>query len=168
MHRKWKQLRAQIKHEAKQAHTTYVNGLIGDIKENCKPFWRYINSKKNDKHSIPNLKRKDEFEAETDLDKAECLNSQFSSVFTETVFDTVPYLKPKTMKMDNIIISTDGVQKLLGNLKTDKAMGPDEIHPSILKNLNVELSSILCHIFQQSLNSGTLPDDWKKANISPI
>ena len=70
--------------------------------------------------------------------------------------------------MNNISITTSGVQKLLANLKTDKAMGPDEIHPSILKNLSSELSSVISHIFQQSLDTGSIPDDWKKANISPI
>ena len=31
-----------------------------------------------------------------------------------------------------------------------------------------ELAPVLTFIFQQSLNSGTLPLDWRKANISPI
>ena len=166
--KRWKNIRAQIKIEAQRAHNDYVNNIIGNIRDNCKPFWRYINSKKQEKQRIPNLKRSDGTEAESDFDKAQCLNAQFSSVYTTKEFDSVPFLKSNYRKMDNISISSGGVQKLLANLKTDKAMGPDEIHPCILKNLDSELSDILCHIFQQSLNTGNLPDDWKEANISPL
>ena len=61
--KKWSNIRAQIKFETNQSHDNYVNNLIGNIKDNCKPFWRYINSKKQDKQQIPNLKKKDGSEA---------------------------------------------------------------------------------------------------------
>ena len=50
---KWKNIRAQIKTETNIAHDTYVNDMIGNISDNPKPFWRYINSEKQGKHSIP-------------------------------------------------------------------------------------------------------------------
>ena len=70
--------------------------------------------------------------------------------------------------MSNISITPQGVAKLLKGINPNKAMGPDEIHPKILKELATELSEILCHFFQQSLDTGNIPLDWKQANICPL
>ena len=67
-----------------------------------------------------------------------------------------------------INVSQDGVLKLLQNLKTNKATGPDAVPARILKDLAVEISPILALIFQQSLDTGHVPSDWRIANISPI
>jgi hypothetical protein len=49
-----------------EAHNTYVNNLIGDIKKDSKPFWKYINNQKADKQGMPPLLTKDNKSAETD------------------------------------------------------------------------------------------------------
>ena len=61
-----------------------------------------------------------------------------------------------------------GVEKLLDNINIHKASGPDKIPNIILKTCSKEISPALANIFQQSLDTGTLPNDWKNSNISPI
>ena len=46
--------------------------------------------------------------------------------------------------------------------------GPDKIRPLILKELRVELAPIIKVIFERSLETGKLPTDWCKANVTPI
>ena len=47
--KKWKQLRSDIKSaEITSSHKKYVENMIGNIKENSKPFWKYISSKRKD------------------------------------------------------------------------------------------------------------------------
>ena len=70
--------------------------------------------------------------------------------------------------MPPIIIRSDGIRKLLLNLDVSKAIGPDLIPNQALKMAVDEITPILQHIFQQSLDSGELPLDWRRANISPI
>ena len=65
-------------------------------------------------------------------------------------------------------MNEQGISKLLKNLHPDKAAGPDEIRPIILKELHAEIAPILQVIFQASLDTGTLPDDWTKARVAPV
>jgi exonuclease III len=165
---RWKTIRANIKKEINQAHDNYINNMLGDIKQDPKPFWKYINRQKTDNHRIPPLKTNNNKLAESDQEKAEALNYQFTSVYTKTIFDKIPYIKLTYPRMDDITTSAPGVEKLLKGLNSTKACGPDELHPRVLKELAIEISEILSHLFQQSLNTGILPADWKMANICPL
>ena len=70
--------------------------------------------------------------------------------------------------MPDIIITTEGVAKLLHCLNPNKATGPDEVHAKILQLAANELAPTLSLIFQKSLITGELPLSWLRANITPI
>ncbi|KAK4811086.1 hypothetical protein QYF61_016372 [Mycteria americana] len=48
------------------------------------------------------------------------------------------------------------------------SMGPDEIHPRVLKELAEVLTKPLSIIYQQSWLTGEVPADWRLANVTPI
>jgi hypothetical protein len=54
--------------------------MIGNIKEISKPFWKYISSTRKDTQSIPPLDTKQGTTTESDVDKAEALNDQFTAL----------------------------------------------------------------------------------------
>ncbi|KAK4807143.1 hypothetical protein QYF61_018484 [Mycteria americana] len=60
------------------------------------------------------------------------------------------------------------VSDLLHHLDTHKSMGPDEIHPRVLKELAEVLTKPLSIIYQQSWLTGEVPADWRLANVMPI
>jgi len=70
--------------------------------------------------------------------------------------------------MPDIVISCDGVQNLLESLNPNKAYGLDNIPTRIMKLCVKEIAPILTVIFVQSLTSGHIPNDWLKANITPV
>ena len=47
-------------------------------------------------------------------------------------------------------------------------MGPDEIHPRVLRELAEEIAEPLSIIYQRSLLTGEVPEDWRLANVTPI
>ena len=71
--------------------------------------------------------------------------------------------------MNDIAVSKDGVIKLLKGLNPSKAsLGPDELHPRVLKELATELGPVFAHLFQQSIDTGEIPKEWSLANIRPF
>ena len=70
--------------------------------------------------------------------------------------------------MSNILVHTKGVHKLLINLQTNKATGPDAIPAFILKAIATELAIVLAKLFQLSLNIGEVPNDWRDASVVPL
>ena len=70
--------------------------------------------------------------------------------------------------MQNIHITTKGTEKLLNNLDTSKATGPDQISARILKQYSTQLAPHLTYIFNKSLERGAVPTDWRRANVIPI
>ena len=67
-----------------------------------------------------------------------------------------------------INITCAGVLKLLQKLNPNKAAGPDNIRPKILKELAAEIAPILTIIFRRSLETREVPPDWRSANVSPV
>ena len=59
--------------------------------------------------------------------------------------------------MNNIVVSDVGVTKLLKGLNLSKALGPDELHPRVLKELASELGPVFAHLFQHSVDTGEIP-----------
>ena len=108
------------------------------------------------------------------LDKASILNAQFSSV---TVFTKESPLNPPLQEahpirqyspISKFNVATEGIQKLMENLNPNQTMGPDRLHPRVLKETARAVAPILQIIFSKSLENGEVPDDWKQVNIAPI
>ena len=110
--------------------------MVGDVTPNPRDFYRYINSQRKDTQGVPPLKKKNGSGiAQSDFEKAEEFNGQFTDVFTKTVHNQVPLLDRSAPFMDEIVVTKEGVTKLLKGLDHSKALG----HPRVLKELAKEL-----------------------------
>ena len=70
--------------------------------------------------------------------------------------------------MGDIRTTEEEVRKILSKLKVDKSLGPDNIHPYFLKETANELASPLNIIFNESIESSEIPDEWKKEDYSTL
>ena len=68
-----------------------------------------------------------------DVEKANILQDQFSSVFTREPEGETPSLNKRTdTSIGNLQISYKIVQEEINNLNVNKSCGPDEVHPRML------------------------------------
>ena len=89
-------------------------------------------------------------------------------MFNKNEHTQVPLLDRSAPFMNDIAVSKDGVIKLLKGLIPSKALGPDELHPRVLKELATEVGPVFAHLFQQSIDTGEIPKKWSLANICPL
>ncbi len=90
-------------------------------------------------------------------------------MFTEENDNLLPEVSYSLLHgIPDLIIDVSGVEKLLSNIDASKAVGPDGIPPWFLKMTASQLAPLLCDMFQTSIDTGEVPEDWKTADIAPI
>lgn len=102
---------------------------------------------------------------------AETFNDQFSSVF---VLDdgNVPQMDhimtDNYSEINDVFFSKHAICSVLRSMKASSSTGLDDIPSVCLKNISEQLAVPLQSIFQDSFDTGVLPDDWLKAKVRPI
>ena len=82
---------------------------------------------------------------------------------------TLPVFPSRTnLKLHNISITPKMVNKVIMNLDSSKASGPDCIPVLVLKNCEPELSYILAKLFNKCLKESCFPDCWKVSSVVPV
>jgi len=178
-----KQRYLDIKHQVqkltRQAYWTYIEDIVTPKEDDqkytgMKRFWTYIKHKRNDNCGVSSLKSGGKLSSDP-IEKANLLNKQFQSAFssnatvTQNEFDQImPPNQDTIPEIHDLNITLNGIVKLLKNLNSYKAAGPDNISPRVLKELASDIGPILLLIYRKSLHTSIIPDDWRTANVTPV
>jgi hypothetical protein len=133
-------------------------------------FYKYINNKIVTKNGLTTLKNDRGEPVFKDCEKANLLNTFFSSVFTIDN-DSTDHLRDSSdscPKLHDIHFSCDKILKVLTKLKPKMSIGPDGFNSLFLKNIASSIAFPLMLIFNQSFCSGSLPSIWKHAIVTPV
>ncbi|PKU44861.1 rna-directed dna polymerase from mobile element jockey-like [Limosa lapponica baueri] len=107
-----------------------------------------------------------------DTGKVELLNAFFASLFTAQATPQEPWTLEESeevwTKEDLPLVEEDQVRDQLRRLDIHKSMGPDRIHPRVLRELAEVIAGPLSIIFEGSWRTGEMPEDWRKANVIPV
>ncbi|CAG2228589.1 unnamed protein product [Mytilus edulis] len=89
--RRYKHLKAECQRNIRQAHSNYVKDIISpEAKQNPKKFWSFVKSGKQEASGVAPLRNTDGLIHNDPKIKANILNNQFKSVFTEEDTNTMP------------------------------------------------------------------------------
>jgi hypothetical protein len=101
---------------------------------------------------------------------ADLLNKTFGQAFTREDKNVIP--EPEEQhegeELSQIFVTVQDVKRKIINLRREAASGPDGIGPAILMEMKDELAPVLACIFNKSLRTGVVPNDWREANVTPI
>jgi len=107
-----------------------------------------------------------------DTEKAELLNAFFASVFTAKASPQESHsleVREEVWQKDDLpLVGEDCVRDHLSILDTHKSMGPNGMHPRVLRELADVIAEPLSITFERSLRTGEVPEDWGKAIVTPI
>ena len=136
----WFRFKDAAARSRKTCKRTYNNfnssSVASNNKSDSKRFFSFIKSKRNEK---------------ADKDKVRILNHQFSSVFSNDDQKTPEIKPPRASYMDDIIITTGGVKKLLDDLNVYKANGLAGIPGRMLRETSIEITEAMMLLFKTSL-----------------
>ena len=164
--------RAKVKRLIRQAKRKYEKNIAANAKANPKSFWSYVRRKLKTKSGVSPLlkdvKDPDSLKFD-DVDKANILQDQFSSVFTVEDDSRIPSMPTRTnQKVNNLIITESMILEEILALNLNKSCGPDDVSPFMLIHLSDFIASPLALLMNKTLQHGILPRDWKRAYVSPI
>ncbi|GAB0206764.1 mitochondrial enolase superfamily member 1 [Grus japonensis] len=146
--------------------------LARDVKDNKKGFFKYISSKRKTRENVDPLLNEVSALVMEDTEKAELLNAFFVSVFTAKVdpqeSQTLEVGEKVWRKEDLPLVEEDWVREHLGKVDIHKSMGPDGMHPQVLRELADVIAKLLSIIFERSGRRGEVPEDGRKANVTLV
>ena len=131
-----------------------------------KKFWCHVKSNCKS-HRLPECMNLNGTLRNSALDKAELFNTYFFDQFSDPSQYSID-IDWTNDHSNDIEFSSTRIANLLSAINSNKACGPDHTHCKILKNCAASLANPLSVIFTLAYNSGSIPRDWKVANVVPV
>ena len=139
---------------------------------NISKFYKYVNNKMNILNKQHHLidKNNNNKVTSSNIEIANVFNNHFGSVFTDNncYLPNIATYVNDPISIDTVHFSVESVYKTLMGINPSTSFGPDGLPNAILKKLARVLCFPLSYIFEASFTSNALPNQWRKAFVSPI
>ena len=157
---------------SKKNYYSRMSAKLTKYHKSSKAYWSLLKTFLNNKKIslIPPLYHQGGFITNFKV-KAELFNSFFASQCSSIKNDSkLPsYLNYNTDNhLSTVNFSIDDIAKIIQNLDPNKAHGHDKISIRMLQLCGNSICKPLELIFQQAMESGSFPCEWKKGNMVPI
>lgn len=171
----WKKCKTVVRgcrEATRQAKVSLQLYLARGVKDNRKGFFKYTVGKTNTRGNVGPIMNEMSALVTEDTEKAELLNAFFSSVYTAGGCPGEPPTPeaPEEARIKEKFASVheDWAKDQLRNLDIHKSIGPDGMHPQVLKELAEVFAMPLSIIFGKLWGMGEVLEDWRKANVTPV
>ncbi|RYE05026.1 MAG: hypothetical protein EOP33_07750, partial [Rickettsiaceae bacterium] len=150
----------------------YMERMASYARDDSKSFWQHVN-KRRKVNASPKLLHYHHTSSANEQIQAELFAEFFATNFNSpsTISVLVDGSTTSCGEPSNHVLfelSNNFILDELLNIDTSKGIGPDGIHPLVLKNCASSLSDPLSIIFNESLRLGRFPNQWKSYSVRPI
>ena len=157
----------------KKAKMNFEQKLAENIKTDNKSFFAYVRSKSRTRVRPGPITDDSGVVLDSPQEMAEEFNKFFASVFTQENLNNIPRAEqvfngPPEEQLMDMVITKGMIRSKLDKMRSDKAPGEDGITSRMVRELREELIDPLHILFTKSLGTGVVPEDWRKANVTPI
>ena len=156
---------------AKEKHFRDLGAKLADPTTGQKTYWKILNKFLNKCKipRIPPLFVQDKFITNC-KEKAVIFNTFFTSQCTPLPNNSeLPTLRSLTnSRISFFEITSNEINDIITGLNSKKAHGPDNISVNMVKLCGKHLCVPLKIIFDNILETGIFPDQWKEANVTPV
>ena len=155
---------------AKLAYTTKTKEFITSQKLGSRDFWRIANSVLNKGKSaiLPLFSGPEMLSSASVKAKLFAKNFSMNSNLDDSGISLPVFPSRTNLKLHSIYITPKMVKKVITNVDSSKASGPDCIPVLVLKNCEPELSYILAKLFNKCLKESCFPNCWKVSLVVPV
>ena len=174
----FKRQRNKVNSATRLAKEVYYQNMLNEHKGDSRKTWQIINelSSRNFVETSVKQLNVNEQSVTAPAEIAHEFNRYFATIGPKLASDIpssdgnsyLNYLTSTDKEFQFRPTSTNKVFSLLNKLKKSKAVGLDKISSRLIRECADLICKPLCYIFNQSLNVGVFPDDWKCARVTPL
>lgn len=155
-----KKLKRQIKSRIRASSKSRAKETL--IKQQPKSTWKFIRkttfSQNKKSQQLPNIDELNNFFA--NLVKPDTVSS--------VIVSDLDRLKMNKEEFEIRPLELWSTTRLLQQVKPDTSAGPDDIPPFLIQKLAHFMAPNINHLYNSSIGIGSLPSEWKKANVVPV
>ena len=164
--KKYKEIRNSVTTKIRRSKTQYFNEKITSSKVNCHSFWKTVGK------LVPN--KKNISTAPTDVN-ANDFNEHFVNIGAKVASkagesEQMPVFKhPDCLyQFDMIDITLESVVKRLKSLGSRSSLDFRNMDTKLLSLSSDVIATYITKLFNLTIKTGIIPDDWKVARVTPI
>ena len=166
----FKSIRNLCKEKIREFFTQQQRGILARARQSPSSLFKLLRHKRQASPSAFALNLPDGSPVTSPSQVAELFRNHFEQALNFPPVTSHPNLDVRTdiPTLNHFQVSLTEVETRLSSLDPYSSMGPDEIHPRILKEAAHTLAPFYTELFQICLDQGSYPESWKKGIISPI
>ena len=164
----YRQANIRYKNYALNRQCAHEKKLVSLLSVAPKAFHSYLRERKKGCPSVGPLKDVNGALIASQDAMCDAFAEAFVSVYIEDDPSSPATHQTVLGEMENLVIDSSSVYRVLQGLDSSSSPGPDGLHPMIFKSCAAVLSAPVAIICRKSLDQGTLPEDWKLSRVVPI
>lgn len=150
-------------------YSRYLNEIESNIKSDPTAFWKFARERTNNSN-YPSIMCYEDSVADSPESVVNLFAKNFETYFRsdDSNFDLNDILNSCSNDSVDITVSIADIDQTIDNIKTNGAIGADDISPKIICNCKDALVFPLWILFQKTFTCGSIPSNLKMSRIIPI